>query len=117
MKTESKFVQGKRVRHANAVSSHVTPSNFPSASTDLEKLNANDLKGLRHDVEQGIGNGVVADSQIQEYFRFLDKIDGAIEKRNTRAVELQRRAQGAPSINTVGLGDNTGNLSKRFSIS
>ena len=66
-------------------SAHTSPlQTFPSASTDLDKLNANDLKGLRHEVEQGIGNGVVADSQIQEYFRFLDKIDGAIEKRNRR---------------------------------
>ena len=84
MKEESKFMQGKRVRHANAVSSHVTPSNFPSSNTDLDKLNGNDLKGMRHQVEQGIGNGVVADADVKEYFRFLDKIDGAIEKRNRR---------------------------------
>ena len=117
MKEESKFMQGKRVRHANAASSHVTPSNFPSSNTDLDKLNGNDLKGMRHQIEQGIGNGVVADADVKEYFRFLDKIDGAIEKRNRREVDLQRRAVSAPSINTVGLGDNTANLSKRFSIS
>jgi HK97 family phage major capsid protein len=117
MKVESKFIEGKRVRHANAADTHETPNSFPSPNTDLEKMNGNDLRGLRHQVEQGIGNGTVADRDVQTYFRFMDKVDAAIEKRNQRDAELKRRAVSAPAINTRGLGDSHTSLSENFSIS
>jgi len=117
MKDESKFVKGQRVRHANSSTAYQTPSNFPSPKAELDKFNSNDLKNMRFKVEEGIHNGSVADEDVKEYFRFLDKIEGAIEKRSRREIDVKRRAASAPAINTVGLGDSTSNLSERFSIS
>lgn len=117
MNTPTKFVQGKRVRQANALDSYETPKNFPDPNSELDKLNGNDLRGLRHQVEQGIGNGTVADKDVQTYFRFMDKIDAAIEKRNSRDAELKRRAVSAPAINTRGMSDSPEGLTERFSIS
>ena len=111
------MVAGKRVRFANAPDGYTTPSNFPKPDTALEALNSNDLKGLRHEVEEGINKGIVADADIRSYFSFLDKIEGKLEQRQTKDKELQRRAASAPAVHSRGLGDNSKSLSKRFSIS
>ena len=114
---KSKMVAGKRVRFANAPDGYTTPSNFPKPDTALEALNSNDLKGLRHEVEEGINKGIVADADIRSYFSFLDKIEGKLEQRQTKDKELQRRAASAPAVHSRGLGDDSKSLSKRFSIS
>jgi len=111
------MVAGKRVRFANAPDGYTTPSNFPKPDTALETLNSNDLKGLRHEVEEGINKGIVADADIRSYFSFLDKIEGKLEQRQTKDKELQRRAASAPAVHSRGLGDDSKSLSKRFSIS
>ncbi len=111
------MVAGKRVRFANAPDGYTTPSNFPKPDTALEALNSNDLKGLRHEVEEGINKGIVADADIRSYFSFLDKIEGKLEQRQTKDKELQRRAASAPAVHSRGLGDDSKSLSKRFSIS
>ena len=114
---KSKMVAGKRVRFANAPDGYTTPSNFPKPDTALEALNSNDLKGLRHEVEEGINKGIVADADIRSYFSFLDKIEGKLEQRQTKDKELQRRAASAPAVHSRGFGDDSKSLSKRFSIS
>jgi len=114
---KSKMVAGKRVRFANAPDGYTTPSNFPKPDTALETLNSNDLKGLRHEVEEGINKGIVADADIRSYFSFLDKIEGKLEQRQTKDKELQRRAASAPAVHSRGFGDDSKSLSKRFSIS
>ena len=111
------MVAGKRVRFANAPDGYTTPSNFPKPDTALEALNSNDLKGLRHEVEEGINKGIVADADIRSYFSFLDKIEGKLEQRQTKDKELQRRAASAPAVHSRGFGDDSKSLSKRFSIS
>jgi len=111
------MVAGKRVRFANAPDGYTTPSNFPKPDTALETLNSNDLKGLRHEVEEGINKGIVADADIRSYFSFLDKIEGKLEQRQTKDKELQRRAVAAPAVHSRGFGDDSKSLSKRFSIS
>ena len=111
------MVAGKRVRFANAPDGYTTPSNFPKPDTALETLNSNDLKGLRHEVEEGINKGIVADADIRSYFSFLDKIEGKLEQRQTKDKELQRRAASAPAVHSRGFGDDSKSLSKRFSIS
>jgi len=77
------------VRHSNAQSSYATPGNFPKPDQELEKLNGNDLRGLRHEVETGIKNGVVADQDVKTYFRMLDRIEIAIEQRSRREEDLR----------------------------
>ena len=105
------------MRFANAPDGYTTPSNFPKPDTALEALNSNDLKGLRHEVEEGINKGIVADADIRSYFSFLDKIEGKLEQRQTKDKELQRRAASAPAVHSRGFGDDSKSLSKRFSIS
>lgn len=116
MAEKTPFIQGKRVRHSNAQSSYATPGNFPKPDQELEKLNGNDLRGLRHEVETGIKNGVVADQDVKTYFRMLDRIEIAIEQRSRREEDLRRRAVEAPAINKRGLGDTQEGLTKDFSI-
>lgn len=110
------MVGGKRVRFANAPDGYTTPANFPKANQPLDNLNSNDLKGLRHQVNEGITRGIVADAEIRSYFDFLDRIDGALEARTAREMDLTRRAAQAPAINTHGLGDSQSSLTERFSI-
>ena len=110
------MVQGKRVRHANSIDGYKTPDNFPKTSTPLENLRAHDLKGLRHQVAEGIKSGIIADADIRGYFDFQDKIDAALERREQANAELERRAVSAPAIRTNGMRDNQNALADRFSI-
>lgn len=117
MEKETKFLEGKRVRHANASSDYNTPAKFPAPDQALDNLNGNDLRGLRDTVETGIQVGTVADKDVKTYFRMLDRIDVAIAQRDRRDTELKRRALEAPAINTRGLGDSHEGLAREFSIS
>jgi hypothetical protein len=134
MKTETKFVEGQRVRHANAVSNYTTPTNFPKADTPLQGMNGNDLRGLRRQVDDGIRRGIVADQDVRQYHALLDNIDHAIEQRQAKDDNLKSRMQhgsmggatggttgvqrtGSPAILSRGLGDSTASLIESFSIS
>jgi hypothetical protein len=124
MKAEAKFIQGQRVRHANAASNYTTPTNFPKVGANLERMNSNDLRGLRRQVDDGIRRGVVADQDAPAYLDYLDNIDAAIDAREQKDADLKFRAQQmsqqpnpAPAVHARGLGDTSGKLADRFSIS
>mgnify|MGYP001346757294 CR=1 FL=1 len=117
MEVKTQFVEGKRVRHANAASSYSTPSDFPQTNENLEGLKKAELRSMRHTVEKGIENGTVAERDVHKYFDLIDKLDVAIEQRSTVEEQLKRRAVAAPAINTRKLGDTQDGLTEDFSIS
>jgi len=116
MNKEGKMAEGKRVRYANAADGYKTPDNFPKTTTELGQMKTNDLRHLRHQVQDGLDRGLVADADIRSYFNFLDKVEGALAKSERADEELKRRAAQAPAIRTNGMRDNQDSLAQRFSI-
>ena len=117
MKEESQFVAGQRVRRSNSSApNYSTPANFPKTDTKLDGMNVNDLKGLRHQVEEGIGKGIVADSEVRTYLRFLDSIESTLENKNIAIAARARQAAASPSVISHRTADNHEGLSQRFSI-
>ena len=116
MSEKAKMAGGKRVRYANSMDGYKTPDNFPKTTTDLGPMKTNDLKHLRHQVQEGLDSGLVADAEIRSYFNFLDKVDGALARSERADEELKRRAAQAPAIRTNGMADNQESLVQRFSI-
>lgn len=117
MNKEVSFKDGQRVRQSNASSNYSTPNHFPKPDTKLDGMNSNDLKGLRHQIEEGMGKGIVADSDTRTYFHFLDKIESTLEKRQKLDAVRAREAVSSPAIISHRSADNHGGLSNRFSIS
>ena len=110
------MADGKRVRFANSANGYKTPDNFPKTTMDLDGMKTNGLRHLRHQVQEGLDRGLVADADIRSYFNFLDKVDGALAKSERADDELKRRAAQAPAIRTNGMRDNQDSLAERFSI-
>ena len=57
MNKEGKMAEGKRVRYANAADGYKTPDNFPKTTTELGQMKTNDLRHLRHQVQDGLDRG------------------------------------------------------------
>ena len=104
--------QAANVRHFGRPQTR-TASHVPKITTELESMPVHELRALAHTLDKCTRDGSISDSEIKDYFKFMDDVNARLKSVNTE----QRNAQpAAPALLTT-IGDSPTKLAKNFSIS
>jgi hypothetical protein len=86
-----------------------TASHVPKIG-DIDNLKAHELRALAHTIDKCTRDGSISDTEIQDYFKFMDTV-------NERLAEVETQTRSAAPAYVRSTGDSTTSLAREFSIS
>jgi len=105
-------LEAANVRHFGRPQTR-TASHVPKITDNLDNMPAHELRALSHTLEKCTRDGSIADTEIHNYFKFMDDVNARLA--NVEA-ETRNTKPAAPAY-VPNMGDSKKNLADKFSIS
>ncbi len=89
---------------------------MPDPSLDLQRMNSNDIRALRHRVDAAIQAGEISDAEMLAYIDLQTRAADRLSALEAREQYMAQTAQSAPAI-VRSVGDSPSGLASSFSVS
>lgn len=89
---------------------------MPDPSLDLQRMNSNDVRALRHRVDAAIQAGEISDAEMLAYIDLQTRAADRLAALEAREQYMAQTAQAAPAI-VRSVGDSPSGLASSFSVS